>query len=66
MRDEAVIQKRAELSNKKKLKLKLKEKLKTFDNELNQFKIELNEIKTTLLSHYHRLLNEGTDTRYYQ
>mgnify|MGYP000867144645 CR=1 FL=1 len=43
----------------------LKEDLKVCDIEINAFKKELKFYTNQLLSHYHQLLNEGTDTRYF-
>lgn len=48
----------------KKKRLRLKELLKTKENELHQLKGELKYFTNQLLKHYHDLLKEGVDTRY--
>ena len=42
----------------------LKDDLHICDMELNGLKKDLKLHTNQLLSHYHQLLNEGTDTRY--
>lgn len=48
----------------KKRRYHLKEDLRISEIELNSLKKELKLYTNQLLSHYHQLLNEGTDTRY--
>jgi hypothetical protein len=43
----------------------LKESFRICDLELNELKRDLKSNTNQLLSHYHQILNEGTDTRYF-
>lgn len=43
----------------------LKEDLRICEMEMNNLKKELKHYTNQLLSHYHQLLNEGLDTRYF-
>jgi len=43
----------------------LKENLRMSEIELNSLKKELKYYTNQLLSHFHQLLNEGIDTRYF-
>lgn len=43
----------------------LKEELKLTEIELTHLKKELKLVINQLVAHYHKLLNEGIDTRFY-
>ena len=40
-----------------------REKLKQVEYDLNESKKELEKVRDSLILHYHRILNEGVDTR---
>ena len=47
----------------KEQKKELIKKIKTYENELKNFREEKNKIKNELISHYHNILHEGKDIR---
>lgn len=54
-----------QLERAKQKRHNLKEELKLKEIELNGLKGELKSYTNLLLKHYHELLNEGLDTRYF-
>lgn len=52
-----------EIENKKEAKEKLKLKIEEIKNNLEAEKTELKSIKNKLMLHYHKILNDGLDTR---
>lgn len=45
--------------------MNLKETLAGLEEDIINMQEEIGQIKNILLSHYHKLLSEGRDTRYY-
>jgi hypothetical protein len=43
----------------------MREKLKKIEENLKEHKTELEKVRQSLILHYHRILNEGKDTRYH-
>jgi len=52
-----------DIENKKEAKEKLKLKIEEIKNNLEAVKSELKSIKNKLMLHYHKILNDGLDTR---
>jgi len=40
-----------------------RDKLNKIEEELNEYKTELEKVRDALILHYHRILSEGKDTR---
>jgi hypothetical protein len=38
-------------------------KIKRIDDDISNIKIEVTKVKNALIAHYHKILNEGRDTR---
>lgn len=54
---------KADTENKKTAKEKLKQKVEELKVNMNSYKEDLKSIKNKLMLHYHKILNEGLDTR---